>query len=157
MPSTLFIHCSRMFGKFTSSVLKGSSISRYPFLFFIPANFGSTSPTHTFRHLQCFGCGEVHFRPTPSCLWLAGVKLYLWDIVSWQRRLYRVLFVTVACSSLVLLLWGTLKWLWRISRCLVMRLTVPQFAVPSLLSRHTRLITFQLNIPSLVQGSFSPP
>ena len=162
MPSTLFTHCSRMFGKFTSSLLIGSGISRFPFLFFsfsffIPANFGSTPPNHTFRRLECFGCGEVYFRPKlSSCLWLSGVKLYLWDIVSRQRRLYRVLFVTVACSSLLLLLCGTVRWFWTIFRCLLMQLTVPQFVLPCLLSRLTTLIIFQLNISSLVQGLFSP-
>ena len=33
MPSSLFIHCLRLFGKITSSVLKGSGISQFPFSF----------------------------------------------------------------------------------------------------------------------------
>ena len=50
-----------------------------------------------------------------------------------------------------------MKWFWTIFRCLLMQLTAPQFVLPSLLSRLTRLIIVQLNISSLVQGSFSPP
>ena len=61
MPNTLFIHCSRMFGKFTSSLLKGSRISRFPFLFFHSCKFWQYSPDSYFST-------PAMFRVWPSSL-----------------------------------------------------------------------------------------
>ena len=109
------------------SLLMGSGTSQFPFSSFLSILlvFLSLVLIHAWIVSSVV---KVAFLPTLSCIWLPGVKLSLWYSVIWQSRLYRVPGpATVGCSSLVLLLDGTMEWFWRISNCRLMRLTVSQF------------------------------
>ena len=152
MASSHFMQCSRLFGKVTWSLLKGSGISQFPF------SFCSNS-------CECWNYFlDSYFSiPGMSREWWSSLRPTCWgEVISmsavWQRRPYILagsfLSLLLLQSSLALLLGGTMKWFWKISRCLLMRLMVPQ---SSLLSRHTGLITVQPNISSSVRGSFYLP